>query len=98
MRKIAKQIIDKTTIGKNEDIEAIIEFIAAPGSVDRMITATMAGKPALAGIVKEIRATVWRLQRYAVKSCRTRQKCSKSEKYWLDRQICNGGVWICTSA
>lgn len=54
MRKIAKQIIDKTTIGKNEDIEAIIEFIAAPGSVDRMITATMAGKPALAGIVKEL--------------------------------------------
>lgn len=54
MRKIAKQILEKTTIGKNRDIEAVIEFIAAPGSVDRMIVATMAGKPALAGIVKEL--------------------------------------------
>lgn len=54
MRKIAKQILDKTTIGKNRDIQAVVEFISEPDSVDRMITATRAGKPALAGIAKEL--------------------------------------------
>ena len=50
MRKIAKQILDKTTIGKNRDIQAVVEFMSEPDSVNRMITATKAGKPALAGI------------------------------------------------
>lgn len=54
MRKIAKQILDKTTIGKNRDIQAVVEFLCEPDSVDRMITATKAGKPALAGIAKEL--------------------------------------------
>ena len=54
MRKIAKQILDKTTIGKNRDIQAVVEFMSEPDSVNRMITATKAGKPALAGIAKEL--------------------------------------------
>lgn len=54
MRKIVKQILDKTTIVKNQDIQAVIEFLCEPDSVDRMIAATKVGKPALAGIVKEM--------------------------------------------
>ena len=54
MRKIAKQILGKTTIVKNKDIQAAVEFVCEPDSVARMIAATKAGKPALAGIAKEL--------------------------------------------
>lgn len=54
MRKIAKQILGKTTIVKNKDIQAVVEFVCEPDSVARMIAATKAGKPALAGIAKEL--------------------------------------------
>lgn len=54
MRKIAKQILDRTTIERNRDIQDVVEYIASPNSVSRMIAATMARKPALSGIVKEL--------------------------------------------
>ncbi len=54
MRKIARKILEKTSIEKNKDTKAIVDFIASPDSVARMIAATKAGKPALAGIVKEL--------------------------------------------
>ncbi len=54
MRKIARKILGKTTIEKNRDTRAIVAFISSPDSVDRMIAATKAGKPALSGIVKEL--------------------------------------------
>ena len=58
MRKIAKQILGKTTIVKNKDIQAAVEFVCEPDSVARMIAATKAGKPALG-------TTIWGLQRNA---------------------------------
>ena len=54
MRKVAKKIINKTSIAKNKDTQSVIEFISEPKNVAKMLAATKAGKPALSGIVQEL--------------------------------------------
>lgn len=54
MRKIAREIWEKTTIVKNKDTKAIISFISSRASAKKMIAASEEKKPALAGIVREL--------------------------------------------
>ena len=54
MQKITQKFIENTSIDTNEDVIRVFEFIASPDSVQKMITSTENGKPALAGIVHEL--------------------------------------------
>ena len=54
MQKITQKFIENTSIEINDDVIRVFEFIASPDSVQKMITSTENGKPALAGIVHEL--------------------------------------------
>lgn len=54
MQKITQKFMENTSIDINEDVIKVFEFIASPDSVQKMITSTDNGKPALAGIVHEL--------------------------------------------
>lgn len=54
MRQITEKFFESSTIEKNEDTIATMDFIACPESVCKMINATNAHYPALSGIVAEL--------------------------------------------
>ena len=54
MQKITQKFMENTSIDINEDVIKVFEFIASPDSVQKMMTSTDNGKPALAGIVHEL--------------------------------------------
>lgn len=54
MQKITQKFIENTSIEINDDVIKVFEFIASPDSVQKMMTSTDNGKPALAGIVHEL--------------------------------------------
>lgn len=54
MREITTRFANNTTIELNEDVIALVDFIASPDCVSKMIEATMIGKPALGAIVREV--------------------------------------------
>lgn len=54
MQKITQKFTENTSIEINEDVIKVFEFIASPDSVQKMMTSTENGKPALAGIVHEL--------------------------------------------
>ena len=54
MQKITRKFVTNTSIDINKDVIKVFEFIASPDSVQKMITSTDNGKPALAGIVHDL--------------------------------------------
>ncbi len=54
MRQITSKFFDSSTIEQNTDTIAVMDFIASPESVNKMINASNAHYPALSGIVVEL--------------------------------------------
>ncbi len=54
MRHITRQFFEDSSIDRNADTIAVMDFLASPQSVNKMIIATEKRSPALAGVVEEL--------------------------------------------
>ncbi|WP_347488020.1 hypothetical protein ABDB91_12365 [Desulfoscipio sp. XC116] len=54
MKTITSEFFKNSSIPKNQDSEAAMEFLTRPENVNLMLSATQMGLPALAGVVAEL--------------------------------------------